>query len=149
MRYRTAFSMFAAAIAVPLAVAARSDAQIYYARPYSGSYFRNTNYGPGIYQLPNTATNLRYSQLRSAYPAINPVVALNPYARESLMIMHQQVPTASGGYYHSQPVTGVAPQTSYFYPAPTSAPANNTGYFTTASDVNSGFGGYYSSGYQP
>jgi hypothetical protein len=138
-----------ASLAGALATPGESKAQILYARPYSGSYFRNTNYGPGIYRQPNVQTNVRYIQMRSAYPPTDPVFALNPYSTEARRMNFQAVPTGTGGFFYSQP-SAPAPvnySTGNYYSAPAATTTvNTTGYYTTASDMSSG-GAYYGPGY--
>jgi hypothetical protein len=148
-----------ASLAGILSVPGQSHAQVLYARPYSGSYFRNTNYGTGIYLEPNVQYNLGFVYMRSAYPGVNqplsPINFYRPVPEYFRPIVLAPVYTAGlrpeFSYYSSAP-GAVSYGNGFFYqPAPPTT-ASGGGYYTTASDINSQpavTGAYFSQGYYP
>jgi hypothetical protein len=148
-----------ASLAGLLAVPGQSDAQVLYARPYSGSYFRNTNYGTGIYLEPNVQYNLAFVNMRSAYPGVNqPLTPINfyrpvpEYFRPIVVApVYSMAPRPEFTYYNAQPGT-VNYSAGYYNRPPAPTNANGGGYYTTASDLNyqpAVTGAYFSQGYFP
>jgi hypothetical protein len=150
-----------ASLAALLSVPGQSNAQVLYARPYSGSYFRNTNYGTGIYLEPNVQYNLAFVNLRSAYPGVNqPLSPINfyrpvpEYFRPIVLApVYSVAPRPEFSYFGTQPST-VNYGAGYFYQpqAPTTSAYGGGGYYTTASDMNyqpAVSGAYFSQGYYP
>jgi hypothetical protein len=160
MRYPIRATIVAvASLAALLSVPVQSHAQVLYARPYSGSYFRNTNYGTGIYLEPNVRSNLAFVNLRSAYPGVNqPLSPINfyrpvpEYFRPIVVApVYSMAPRPEFTYYNAQPGT-VNYSAGNYLPPPTPTNASGGGYYTTASDLNyqpAGTGAYFSQGYFP
>ena len=148
-----------ASLAGILSVPGQSDGQVLYARPYSGSYFRNTNYGTGIYLEPNVQYNLAFVNMRSAYPGVNqPLSPINfyrpvpEYFRPIVLAPVYYVgPRPEFSYFGAQPTT-VNYSAGYFYQPGAPTTAAGGGYYTTASDINAQpavTGAYFSQGYYP
>jgi hypothetical protein len=160
VRYQIRATIVAvASLAALLSVPAQSDAQILYARPYSGSYFRNTNYGTGVFLEPNVRYNLTFVNMRSAYPGVNqplsPINFFRPvpeYFRPIVVApVYSMAPRPEFTYYNAQPAT-VNYSAGYYRQPPTPTNASGGGYFATATDVNyqpANTGAYFSQGYYP
>jgi hypothetical protein len=124
------------ALTVLAGLPARCPSQILYARPYSGSYFRNTNYGTAIYLEPNVRPNLANAYpntFNGGYFYTMPPLTYN--AAATIGTTYAVVPPPAVNYYAARtPVYAVSP----YYNTPVVTPTVGGRYFT-ATDV----------GYQP